>query len=830
MRNLWQDIRYSLRMLAKSPGFTAVAVLTLALGLTVNAVVFLFVSDFFLRPLPAAHPEQLVVIVQKSAKYETPFPLSYLDCVDFRRAVEGGDREHPEMAKTFSGLMAYMEAPVHLSRSGEVTARTFVHVVSDNYFSVLGVQPLHGRLFLPTEGQQPGADPIIVLTHEAWRTRFAADPDIIGQAVKLNGVPFTVVGITPPGFVGAAWGTALSGFVPAAMLGEMTPARRYMLYSRGDIGFFMMGRLQPHANLEQARAAANVVMGRLLQEYADYHAPQSKAVVLREDRSRPTPFVANYTPFIVAVLAVMGLLVLAVAVANVTNLLFSRAAERERELAIRGALGASRWQLLRQLSVESVLLALGAGVVGTVATLGISPYLGQLMPTTDFAPPADTGTDWRLFVFTFGASLATGLITGLIPALKATRLDLLSRLSEGARTMAGTRHPLRSLLVIGQVAVSCVVLICAGLALRSLQQLSRVNLGFQPDHLFLASFDVGLQGYTEQQGRQFQAQLLEKVRALPGVREASLAEHVPFDVGGGMHGGITAEGQPNPKDADFQMIPRLPVEHAFLRTAGIGIAEGRDFSDRDDVTMPLVAIINRTLAQHFWPGESAVGKRLMMNGKPYEVVGVVGEGRYWSITDQARPVLFLPLAQNYHGRVTLVARTEADPAPMHFAVQQIVRQLDPDLPLFNLRTMEQQVANSPLGLMPLRMGATMAGAQGVIALLLAAMGIFGLVSFAVTRRTREIGIRMAVGATKLDVIRLVTFQSFRLTLIGLACGLLLAFGLTRVLARLLYGISPADPVVFGGVALIVILTALVGAWIPVRRAVKVNPVEALRCE
>lgn len=824
------DLRFGQRTLRKSPGFTAVAVLTLALGLTVNAVVFLGVNNFFLRPLPATHPEQLVVIVQKSAKYEMPFPFSYLDCVDFRRSAEGADREHAEMAKTFSGLMAYTETPVHLSRSGEVTARTFVHVVSGNYFAVLGVQPLQGRLFLPTEGQQPGADPIIVLTHEAWRTRFAADPGIIGQAVKLNGMSFTVVGITPPGFVGASWGTALSGFVPATMLGEMTPAGRGLLTGRGDLGFFIMGRLQPDANLAQARTAANVVMARLLQAYPDYHAPQSKAVVMPENRSRPSPMVANFTPFIVGALAAMSLLVLGVAVANVTNLLFSRAADRERELAIRGALGASRWQLLRQLSVESVLLALGAGAVGTIVALWINPFLGQFGPGERFAPRADTGTDWHLFVFTFCASLATGLVTGLLPALKATRLDLLPRLSEGARTMAGARHPLRSLLVIGQVAVSCVVLICAGLALRSLQQLSRVNLGFQPDHLFLASFDIGLQRYTTEQGRQFQAQLLERVRALPGVREASLAEHVPFDVGGDMQGGITAEGHPKIKDADFQMIPYLPVEHAFLQTAGIRIAEGRDFSSQDDETMPRVAIINRALAQHLWPGESSVGKRLIMNGKTYEVVGVVGEGRYWSITDRARPVLFLPLAQNYRGRVTLVARTEADPAPMNSAVQQIVRQLDPDLPLYNLRTMEQQVANSPLGLMPMRMGATIAGAQGMIALLLAAMGIFGLVSFAVTRRTREIGIRMAMGARTVDVIRLVTLQSLKLTFIGLACGLLLAFGITRALARLLYGVSPTDTIVYAGVVLLVTFISLLACWLPARRASKIDPIEALRYE
>ena len=825
------DLRYALRQLAKSPGFTVVAILTLALGLTVNATVFIFVNDFFLRPLPAQNPEELVIITQKSAKFEVPFPFSYLDFVDFRRSVEGADREHAEMAKPFSGLMAYMETPVHLSRSGEATARTWVHAVSNNYFTVLGVQPLHGRLFLPTEGQQPGADPIIVLTHEAWRTRFAANSGIVGQPVKINGVSFTVVGIAPPGFLGASWGTALSGFVPATMLGEISPARSGLLTGRGDIGFFLMGRLQPNASLAQARAAADVTMARLLQAYPDYHAPQTKAVVRRESRSRPSPIVASFAPFIVGALAAMSLLVLAVAMANVTNLLFTRAADRERELAIRGALGASRWQLLRQLSVESLLLALGAGVVGTIAALWIDAYLSTFGLGEGFAPPADTGTDWRLFVFTFGASLVTGLLTGLLPALKATRFDLLPRLNEGTRTMANARHPLRSLLVIGQVAVSCVVLICAGLALRSLQKLSQVNLGFQPDHLLLASFDLGLQRYTQEQGQQFQAQLLEQVRALPGVREASLTEQVPFAASGsGMNGGITAEGHPKPKDKDFQMIPCLPVEQAFLRTAGIRIAEGRDFSARDDATTPRVTIVNRVLAQRFWPDESPLGKRLMMNGKPIEVVGVVGEGRFSAITDRARPLLFLPLAQNYRGQVTVTVRTEGPPLQLSSAVERIVHQLDPDLPLSNVRTMEQQIASSPLGLLPLRMGATIAGTQGLIALLLAALGIFGLVSFAVTRRTREIGIRMALGAKAVDVLRLVVRQSFKLTLIGLTCGLLLSLGLTRALAGVLYGVSPTDAVVFGGVVLLVSAITLLACWLPARRATKVNPVDALRSE
>ena len=830
MTTVLDDILYALRLLRKRPGFTAAAVLTLALGLTVNTVIFFFVDGFFLRPLPAKEPDRLVVIAQKSAQFEMPYPLSYQDFLDLRRSAEGDGQESPDMARAFSGLMAYNEEAVHLSRSDQVTERTWLHVVSDNYFAVLGVQPLVGRLFLPDEGRRPGADPIVVLTYDTWRSRFAADPGIVGQQVKLNGLPFTVVGVTPQGFHGAAWGTALSGFVPATMLGEMNPARRALLTSRGDTGFFLMGRLKDGVSLEQARAAVDVTMARLLKEYAQEHAPQVKAVVMREIRSRPSPFVAGYVPLVVSALMAMALLVLAIAAANVSNLLLARAADRQRELALRGALGASRWRLVRQLLIESVLLALGAGALGTAAALFVNPYLSLIGPGGDTAPPANTGTDWRLFVFTFSGSLVAGVLTGLLPALKATRLDLLRSLKEGEPTMARARHPLRSLLVIGQVAVSCVVLICAGLAARSLQRLSHVNLGFQPDHLFLASFDLGRQRYDQDQGRQFHTQILERVLAMPGARDASLAEHVPFDVGGGMRGGITAQDRPAMDNSNFQFIPCPVVEHSFLRTMGIRILEGRDFTVRDDALVPHVAIINGVLARHFWPDTDPVGKRLLFQGDPIEVVGVVGDGRFWAITDRARPLVFLPLAQHYRDSLTLVVRTQGDPAQLTSAVHQIVRQLDPDLPVYNVRTMDHQIASSPLGLMPLRMGAMIAGIQGLIAVLLAALGIFGLVSFAVTRRTREIGIRMAMGARSVDIVRLVTWQGLRLALMGLACGLVLALGLTRTLAGLLYGVSPTDATVFVAVTLLVMLIVVCAGWLPARRAAKIDPMEALRCE
>jgi predicted permease len=828
MSGLLQDLRYALRQLRKSPGFTAVAVLTLALGLTANATIFFMVNDFFLRPLPVKDPGRLVVIAQKIPQFELLLAHSYQDFLDFRRFAEGDGHEVPEMAKTFSGVMAYMETPVHLSRAGEATERAWIHLASDNYFSVLGAQPLLGRLFLPSEGRTPGADPIIVLTYDTWRKRFTAHPNIVGRQVKLNGLPFTVVGVTPPHFSGAAWGKDLSGFVPAMMAPQLSPAGGGLIFGRGDTGFFLMGRLQDGVNLEQARAATAVALARLVKDHADEHAPGTKAVVLRESMSRPSPYVANYTPLIVSSLMGMALLVLGITVANVANLLYARAADREREAAIRGALGASRWRLLRQFLAESVLLALGAGVVGTIATFSINPYLNKIFSTSSTAASADTGTDWRFFLFTFCASLAAGIVAGLLPALKATRRDVLPLLKEGTLTIAAGRHPLRSLLVIGQVAVSCVVLICAGLAVRSVQKLAHENLGFHSKNMFLASLDLGLQRYSDDQGRQFYAQLLEKVRALPGVRNASLAREVPFGSAADTRGGIHAEGQP--ASDGLQLTPCIAVEHSFLQTMGTRILEGRDFTARDGWNAPLVVIINQVLGRHLWPGQNALGKHLLIGRDSFEVIGVIEDMRFLAITDKARPLVFLPLEQNYRGAVSLVVRTEMDPMQLTLPVKKIVSQLDPDLPLYNIRTMDQQIAGSALGLAPLRFGSAIAGTQGLIALFLATLGLYGLISHSVKRRTHEIGIRLALGAKPGEMLRLLVGQGLRLVLVGIGLGLAAAFAVTRLLSSMLYGVRPTDLLTFGGVSVLLAGVAFLAAYVPARRAAKVDPMVALRYE
>jgi len=828
LEGLARDLRFAVRTLAKSPAFTALAVITLALGLTVNVTVFSFVNDFFLRPLAVKDPEQLVVILRMIPNHTFPNRLSYPDYLDFRRYAEGDGQEYPAVAKTFSGLMACRELQAQLSVPGGVTERMWLHAVSDNYFSVLGVQPFDGRLFQATEDKVPGADPIIVVTYDFWRNHLSANSSVIGQKVYLNGLPFTVMGITPPDFHGASWGAVLDGFIPATMIGTMMPAEQSLLSNRGENAFFVMGRLQAGVDLQQAQAAANDVLGRLQNDYPTDHVP-GKAVVVRESMSRPSPHAASFAPMIVAALMALVLLVLAIAVANVANLLYARSIVRERELAIRGALGASRWRLIRELLIESALLALAAGVLGMLASRCITPDLSRFFPQ-GMPPLMKTSIDWRSFVFTFGVSLVIGILAGLLPALAATRLSIVPQLKEETRTWSRLRHPLRTSLVIGQVTISCVVLVCTGMAIISLQKLSHVNTGFQSGNLFLASFDLDMQRYDQKKGELFQSQLLEKVRALPGVRDASFAQYVPFEVDAGTRSDISAEGQPVTDGSRRMATYWQVVDTDFLKTMDISVIQGRGFSPRDDALAPRVAVITDAMAHRLWPNENPIGKHLLVSQDRVEVVGVIGNVRFLSMADQARPSVFVPLAQNYRGNLTLVARIEQNHTSIASTLQRVVRELDSDLPLYNLRTMDEQIANSPLALMPLRIGSTIATVQGAIALFLAAMGIYGLVSFSVRRRTHEFGIRFALGASRRDVFRFIVLQESPHVLIGLGTGMAIAIAVSRLMSSMLFGVSPLEPFAFGAVPLLIMGVAFLASCLPARRAAKVDPMEALRYE
>jgi predicted permease len=839
LEDLVRDVRFGGRMLGRRPAFTAAVVLTLALGLGVNATVFQFVSEFFLRPLPVAHPGQLAYLMETSPRAEVPFGFAYPDYLDFRRAIEGNDggpAPSSDMAAAFSGMLAFRQLPVALSRTQESTERTWISAVSDNFFTVLGVQPHRGRLFAANEGQKSSADAVIVLTEACWRQRFGADPSIIGQQVSINSLPFTVVGVTAPGFQGAQWADAMSGFVPASMLPVLQPGNRDILQNRGSPVFNVMARLRDGASVAQANAAANVIFARILEAYRDQHLP-GKTLLVPERLSRPSPAASRLVPLIVGILMIGALLVLGVAVANMGSLLFARATERERELAVRGALGASRARLLQQLLVEAVLVALLAGGVAVVAAHWAGARLmGTLAGMGDFPPPARYGTDWRVFGFTFLAAIGAAFFAALLPALKGTQLAVLPLLKDATRTSAAARHPLRSILVVVQVALASVVLVGAGLALRSAYQLAHVPLGFRSENVLLASYDLGLQRYVVRNGfdaaRRFHERLLAEVRALPGVQAASLAENAPFDTNIAIQGDVAREGQPPGDASRYQPMQVAAIDHAFLSTLGIPLAAGRAFSVADDAKAPPVAIVNEAMARRLWPGENAVGRRIVINGRqpPIEVVGVIPNVRFAVLADAGRPLVFLPLAQNYRGGLTLVVRAEGDSLALAPAIERLVRQLEPGLPLYNVRTLEQQIATSPLGLMPIRFGAAVVGAQGLLVLLLALMGLYGLVSFNVVRRTREIGVRMALGARASDVVRLVVRQNAILATVGLLCGLPLAWAAVQPLGRLLYGVKPTDVGVFGGVALLILAITTFACWLPARRATRVDPMEALRAE
>src|SRR5262245_42450797 len=818
--DFWQDLRYGARVLMKSRGFTAAAVFTLALGISANITIFSIISDFFFKPLPVKDPDQLVLVLQKSAVWKMPHGHSWLDFRDYRERLE-----------VFSDMLAVTLNPVHLSVAGHQPEREWVEVVSGNYFSMLGVEPKLGRLFQRDEGEKPGADPIVVLSHSYWQSKFGGDPSAIGKVININGHPFTIVGVTPETFGSAQWKLAPRAFVPASMLGQTRPDGEAVLRDRAAPIFKVMARLKPGVTVAQAGAAVEIVARHLAREYPEEHK-EAKVFVAREQYCRPEPTFVEFMPLVGSVFMVMVGLVLLIACANVANLMFSRAVVRQKEMGIRTAIGANRGRLIRQLLAESVLLACLAGVVGSLLA-NWSGYLLAHMPAGagDMPVRTDNNWDWRVFAFTFLMSVLAGVVTGLAPALRATRFDLQTTLKEGGGALlASGRRLFRSGLVISQVAICVVVLIAGGLFVRSLQQIAGASLGFRTDHLLLASLDLGLQGYDEARQKQFHRQLLDRLKDLPGVRSASLASNVPFGYDVEITQ-IAPEEKAGDKDS-FMTAHANYVTPEYLTTVGGAVLRGRDFTQFDSETSAKVAIVNATMAERLWPGQDALGRRFKWGADSdfWQVVGVARNAKYVMLGEEPRPFFYAPLAQRHASPVTLQLWTGGDPAALTPAVRDILRQLDADLPIYNVRTMEEHLNDSAFAAMPLRFGALLAGAQGLLGLLLAAMGIYGVVSYVVSQRTREIGVRMALGARRFDILRLVVRDGFRLTLIGLAIGLLVSLGLTAILTKVLYGLTPAATPVFVAVIALLAAVAMLACYLPARRATKVDPMAALRCE
>jgi predicted permease len=820
---LWQDIRYAARLLTRSLSFTALAVLALALGIGANTAIFSLVNAVLLRPLPGVQDPSQLVSFERLQRGRNYYNFAYPDYLDYR-----------DQSRSFTGLAAHVATP--LSFTASTTERLRGDLVTGNYFHLLGVKPALGRLLQPDDDVTVGAHPVAVVSYGLWQRAFGSDPNIVGQSIKLNGHDFTVVGVASRDFGGTSTGASFDVWLPMAMQPQAIPRMSPGVLqdrSAGWIGIF--GRLKAGVRLEQAQAEMNTIAGRLAQAYPATNEDRSASLLagvglISADR-------ASLSRFLGMLLAAVALLLL-IACCNVANLLMVRATSRRREIAVRLALGASRSRLVRQLLTEGVMLSLLAGALGMM----LAPWTADLILA--FQQPAyglrglDSGLDYRVLGFTLGLSLLTGILFGLAPALAASKPDLVTSLKDGTPAGSFRRSRLQNLLVASQVALSLVLLIGAGLAVRTMDKVLAIDRGFDTDDRLLMSLDLSIQGYTQEAGNSFYQQLIKQLESIPGVVSASFAKTVPpNDWSDSMS--VFYEGQ-EPTQEELRGSQELGIRTdanrvapRYFQTLGIPLLEGRDFTEADREGAPVVAIINEKLAERLWPGESAVGKRLaapFLSGPhrpPVEIVGVAKDTRYRTLLAEAPPILYLPVLQAYDGRTTLVIHTAGEPARLIETIRGEVARVDKNLPLFAVKSMSEQVA---VTLWQQRMAAGLIGIFGVLALALAAIGLYGVMSHAVAQRTHEIGIRMALGADHRAVVGLVVKQGLRVAVTGLLLGIVAALALTRLMTSLLYEVSTTDPMTFIVASALLMAVALLASYIPARRAARVEPLAALRHE
>jgi predicted permease len=821
MGTLIQDVRYALRTLGKAPGFTAVAAVTLALGIAVNAAMFSIFNAVLWRPLPVRDPGTLAVLYAKNRATGVFSDFSYADYLDFKDA---GD--------VFDGLIAYQPVNLSLSEGGKNEA-LWGEIVTGNYFDLLGVVPALGRTFHPDEDETMGARPVIVVSHGLWTKRFNADPALVGKVLRLNGRDFTVVGITPPDFHSVYYvGFRPDVWIPTAMWDAAFPSAAGKLRQRGATSSRIMARLKPGVPLEQARARVATI-GRRIEDAWPKTNAGLEAVLFPEIETRPEPGEdARDLSFAgVVFLGAVGL-VLLIACANVANLLLARATARHREIAVRVAIGASRERIVRQLLTESLILAtLGGGLGIALAGWATNVFSASWHLPTDIPFAFDFGLDGRALAFTATISLLTAVVFGLFPALQASQPGIASALKAESLTPQGEkRSRLRDALVVGQVATSCLLLICAGLALRSLGRMQKVDPGFDTRNGLLVTVTPSLLGYDEARGQVFYRRLLDSVSSLPGVTAASLAHYVPleFSAGAGnvyVDGREVRPGQPADETYWSTVAPR------YFETMGTRLLEGREFTPADDASALPVVVVNDAFAKRYWPGEDPLGRTLRTvtpDAPAATVVGVVATAKERTLTEAPEPHLYRPLAQNYPSAATLVVRSNGDARSLLPAVRDAVRALDPEIGLTDVKTLEQLVEGRALA--GTRFGTGLAAVFGVLGLGIAMVGLYGVLSYAVSRRVREIGIRMALGASRAGVLRLVVGQGMRLAAIGMVLGTIGAVAAARLLSSILYGVGGAD---VGIVA--VVLAALAGvaalaSYVPARRATRIDPITALRYE
>ena len=802
-----QDLSYAARSFRKSPGFTAAVIVSIALGTAANTTIFSLVNGTLLGALPVQEADRLVSFSEGDS-------FSYPDYVDYR-----------DQSGVFESLMAHFPlTPVSLSAGG-VPERVWGQLVTANYFSVLGLKPALGRGFLPEEDQLSGGALVTVLSHGLWRRRFGADPGIVGRSVVMNNRSYTVVGVAPAGFHGADRGIVSEFWVPLSMHAQIMPElAKDKQYSRNNQWLMINGRLKPGVTREQALAAINVVHTRIADTYRKEEKKQTVSLVT----AGAIPGARRFVLSLMTVLMVVVGLVLLVACANVANLLLAKATARQKEIGIRLALGAGRGRLIRQLLTESLVLALAGAGVGFLLSLGATRAISQFQLPLPFPVGFDFSPDVRVFAFTAALSVLTGLLFGLAPALRATRPDLVAALKEQAAALGSFRRfGLRNLLVVVQVTLSLVLLVSAGLFLRSLQSASSIDIGMRPDNVLVMAVDPKLHNYSAGKTKLFFAQLQQRVSALPGVLSMSLVDVVPLSIGGSSRS-FEADGNQGSKKTNADVFR---VSTRYFETMGIPLLRGRDFGSQASSSQRVV-IINATMAKRLFPDEDPIGRRVRASNQTYQIIGVARNSKSRTLGEDPRACIYHFLDQDpgatssFFG-VALAVKTSGNPASMIRPVRQQVEALDPNLAVFNIETIKEHVGKALL--IP-RLCAWLFGVFGLVGLTLATVGLYGVMSYSVRRRTREIGIRMALGAPASGVLRMVARQGLILALVGLTAGLALALAASRFAASFLYGISATDRATFIGVPLVLLAVALVAILLPARRAARVDPLVALRYE
>jgi predicted permease len=834
---LMQDLRYGVRMLVKNPGFTTIAVLTLALGIGANTVVFSIINAVLFRPRPVAEPERLVELYSGDAR--NPYGgAAYQDYLSFR-----------DQGEVFSGLAAYR--PGRYKLGGEDGVEPVIgEVVSGNYFDVIGVKAFRGRTFLPEEDRTPGSHPVVVIGHDLWRRRFGADPALIGKTIEINNQALTVIGIAPPEYTGMIRVLAAEVWVPVMMIPRLEPADDMsLLNNRGFDWLFIVGRLKPEATLEQARARFDLISGQLREAYPEFWRKRAESgatleksvTILPESETRipPGEGVGAYA-FIAVVLTIINMVML-IACLNLANLLLARATARGKEMAVRLALGAARWRIVRQLLTESVALTALAAAAGVLLAMWLMNALAASLPAFQgIRFVIDLQMDWRVLLYTLAFSFLVGLLFGLAPALQASRPYVIENLKDGANVFAGARRQsrLRNGLIIAQVALSVVLLAGAGLVLRTLRNLNPINQGFDSLNLVVAPIRLEERLYDRARSQDFYRRLAERTRALPGVRAVVFADRLPVvRLLGRARSPVGIEGyQPSP--GEDMTLETNTIGPGYLTAMNIPITQGRDFDERDREDAPCVAVVNEALARRYFAGGQALGKHLIRSAgkRPEqlcEIVGVVRDDRFQSLRTEPLPWYAFALSQSHSTSATMLVHTEGAPHNLVLPVRRAIQALDQNILVGGVLTLNDSF--SPLRYV-YRLFGLLVGGCGLLAIILAVIGIYGMVAYAVSRRTREIGIRMALGADKQKILRLVMRQGMILVVYGLSAGLPLALALTQVLTSsifeipILIGVNATDPLTYGSTALLLVVVALLACYLPARRATKVDPMVALRIE